>query len=108
MPSLLLFWVHFVLFFDFIFPSLSRPFFPEKNLTLFGDAYFRNNVIGLTPKNSAASLLLLLLLLHLLLLLLRLEELSISTQFVFLILPTPPLLSCAVSPSPSFFPLSVR
>lgn len=55
MRSLLLFWVHFFLFFNFIFLSLSGPFFPEKNLTLFGDAYFRNNSISLTQELSCLS-----------------------------------------------------
>ncbi|KAF3971653.1 hypothetical protein CMV_004771 [Castanea mollissima] len=53
--SLLLFWVHFFLFFNFNFLSLSTPFLPTKNVTLFGDAYFRNNAISLTQEISCLS-----------------------------------------------------
>ncbi|XP_059630530.1 L-type lectin-domain containing receptor kinase S.6 [Cornus florida] len=49
MPRQLL-WVFFffVFFFNSISPSSSVPFLAAHNITLFGDAYFRNNSISLT------------------------------------------------------------
>ncbi|KAK4280262.1 hypothetical protein QN277_011905 [Acacia crassicarpa] len=47
-------WVHFVfaLTFNFPSPSISLPFLPSQNVTLFGDANFRNNAISLTQELS--------------------------------------------------------
>ncbi|KAJ7969840.1 putative Kinase [Quillaja saponaria] len=51
----LLVWVHFFFFVNLNFPSLSIPFLLPENVTLFGDAYFRNNVISLTQEHSCFS-----------------------------------------------------
>ncbi|KAA8537873.1 hypothetical protein F0562_027547 [Nyssa sinensis] len=55
--SVPLFWVLFFLFFNFNFTSrsFSVPFLPANNVTLFGDAYFRNNSISLTQDVSCLS-----------------------------------------------------
>ncbi|XP_010247279.1 PREDICTED: L-type lectin-domain containing receptor kinase S.6 [Nelumbo nucifera] len=47
--SPMLLWSLFI-FFVFLSPSLSLPFSPPGNVTLFGDAHFRNNTISLTQE----------------------------------------------------------
>ncbi|KAB1216449.1 L-type lectin-domain containing receptor kinase S.6 [Morella rubra] len=55
-PSCLLFLVQFFLFFNFNIPSLSSSsYLPAKNVTLFGDAYFRDNAISLTQEFGCKS-----------------------------------------------------
>ncbi|PON76281.1 Serine/threonine protein kinase [Parasponia andersonii] len=59
-PHSLLIWVVFIIFFFSLnFPSFSHPFSPEtnnsnkNNITLFGDAFFRNTSISLTQELAA-------------------------------------------------------
>ncbi|KAJ4836487.1 hypothetical protein Tsubulata_022358 [Turnera subulata] len=61
--SCLLFWLHLFLFLDFTLTSLSNPFLPSNNVTLYGDAHRRNSAISLTqertcsgPSSSSSSL----------------------------------------------------
>ena len=52
-PHCLLIWVVFLIFFfNLNFPSFSHPFSPEnnRNITLFGDAFFQNTSISLTQE----------------------------------------------------------
>ncbi|XVF39113.1 hypothetical protein PTKIN_Ptkin01aG0009300 [Pterospermum kingtungense] len=46
------FWVHLIFLSNFTFPSLSLPLLTATNITLYGDAFFRNNGIGLTQETS--------------------------------------------------------
>ncbi|KAF5735370.1 hypothetical protein HS088_TW15G00872 [Tripterygium wilfordii] len=48
--SILVFSIHFLFFFHFTFPSLSHPFLPSSNITLYGDAYSLNNSVCLTQE----------------------------------------------------------
>ncbi|XVE55187.1 hypothetical protein DITRI_Ditri03aG0139400 [Diplodiscus trichospermus] len=54
MPLSCLFVFLFHLFFllNFTFPSLSLSFLPPKNITLYGNAFFRDNTISLTQETS--------------------------------------------------------
>ncbi|XP_038698900.1 L-type lectin-domain containing receptor kinase S.6 [Tripterygium wilfordii] len=47
---ILVFSFHFLFFFHFTFPSLSHPFLPLSNVTLYGDAYSLNNSVSLTQE----------------------------------------------------------
>ncbi|KAK6257690.1 hypothetical protein QUC31_001149 [Theobroma cacao] len=49
---LFLFWVHLFFLLNFAFPSLSHPLLTPNNITLYGDAFFRNNGISLTQETT--------------------------------------------------------
>ncbi|XP_034676016.1 L-type lectin-domain containing receptor kinase S.6 [Vitis riparia] len=53
--SVVLLWVPFFFFVSFILASLSAPFLPADNVTLFGDAFFINNSISLTRELNCFS-----------------------------------------------------
>ncbi|XP_007019440.2 PREDICTED: L-type lectin-domain containing receptor kinase S.6 [Theobroma cacao] len=49
---LFLFWVHLFFLLNVAFPSLSHPLLTPNNITLYGDAFFRNNGISLTQETT--------------------------------------------------------
>lgn len=50
-----LLWVFVIFLLSFILSSFSIPFYPAKNLTLYGDAQFTNNSITLTQETTCLS-----------------------------------------------------
>ncbi|XWS15242.1 hypothetical protein CRYUN_Cryun35bG0077900 [Craigia yunnanensis] len=52
LSCLFVFWVHLFFLLNFTFPSLSLPLLPPKNITLYDNAFFRDNGISLTQETS--------------------------------------------------------
>ncbi|XVE95664.1 hypothetical protein REPUB_Repub02eG0118100 [Reevesia pubescens] len=52
LSCLFVLWVHLFFLLNFTFPSLSLPVLPPNNITLYGNALFRNNGISLTQETN--------------------------------------------------------